>query len=443
MSATPDPTTTASTTAAASSAPSFDQVVAAIHTPTPTTATATTTHHVTPPSQKKRMLTLIAGILLLTLLGIGGWIAYNQVGKSQEIRQQASTGSNAPGCATACITKNDCPANFSCTAGKCDAAVCHPGGKTACVLSFNVAPTAIVCQKTAYRDEFSNTAGNYNLIQQQSAFKPGDIIVFNINLTNNGSTTVNIGATDVLTGNNLDNVTFLDSNCVGGSYDPTSKTLTCPAVSVGAGQSVARTFRVKVNANVADGTVITNGVTATSTSTSVTCSVPVTVSNASPSPSPSPSPTPTPTPTTYSCNGPCSNDSQCQSVNTSYVCYYGSCRLNSNVSSTTCTPPAPLATCNQSCSTNADCAYSNYICFDTGAGKYCRLDSYPTSTTCQPPAPVTYYTPAPVYSAPPYSAPPQPVKPQKLPVSGSKDSIKFVLGGAGAVILGGAALLLL
>src|SRR5579859_2503541 len=72
---------------------------------------------------KKSRTYLIAGIILFVLL-IGGVVSYFLAQSSQEIRHQASTGNNAPGCGTACTSVTQCPSGFTCTAGKCSAPSC-------------------------------------------------------------------------------------------------------------------------------------------------------------------------------------------------------------------------------------------------------------------------------------------------------------------------------
>lgn len=418
-----------------------------------------------------------------------------------------------------------CAADQTCNAGRCvlttclnggscDALQCTPTGtggaspsptpsaspiSSNCSLSFSAtAPdTQIVCSKTAYRDEFSNSAGNYSLLQQQSTFNPGDKVVFRINQTNNGQTTAKISLTDALSGSGLNNFTFLDSNCGDGAYNASTRTLSCPKMNTTAGQSTQRIFRVKIANNVSGGSTITNTANVSADSTTASCSVPIVIAMASPSPTPSPTPgvTPSPSPSpspspTYSCNGSCTTDEQCRSVNagyicsveagykcrldsnrnsetctpptnsyscnsgcttnaqcqtanSSYICYSGNCRLDSNPTAANCLPnnyqPSPMVGCNYSCNTNADCASGDHICFDTSSGKRCRLANYPNSETCT--------TPKVVYSSPTTTTvtqQPQPEKPVKLPVAGTGDkTIKFFMVGAGAVILGALGLLLL
>ena len=147
----------------------------------------------------------------------------------------------------------------------------------------------------------------------------------------------------------------------------------------------------------------------------------------------------------YNCNGSCTTDAQCQSGNAGYICSRDNgnvCRLASNVSSTSCqsviyVAPTPLAGCNQTCVSNSDCASSSYVCSDTGAGRKCRLANSVNSDTCSAPAVVyTQPTAQPVATA-------KPTKPTTLPVSGSNDTIKFIMAGAGAIFLGALSLLVL
>lgn len=449
---------------------------------------------------------IIAAIVLLLLI-LGGIAAFFLSRQNQDVRQQASTGVATPGCSSTCTSNTQCPSNHTCSAGKCvlsvclqsgvtcDAAKCVQTGVPACSLNFiatDAPPPQISCIKTAYRDEFSNTAGNYQLLQEKSTFAPGDTVVFRINSTNNGQATTQISLTDPLTGNNLDNFTFVDSNCGANAYNAATKTLTCPAADVTAGESLARIFRVKLSSTVANGTVLTNTANIAAGTVTANCSVPVTIAVASPSPSPSPSVSPSPSPTTYICNGPCTTDEQCRTVNAGYICSAADgnrCRLDSNRGSATCTPavstytcnsacttnaqcqtanssyicseahcrldsnptatsclpsvyvpPTPVVGCNITCSTNADCSASNHICADTSTGRRCRLDNYPNSETCTPPDMVYRYTAA----APTPAASTQPELPPELPRTGAGDNVvKFLLIGAIAVILGALGLLLL
>ncbi len=148
--------------------------------------------------------------------------------------------------------------------------------------------------------------------------------------------------------------------------------------------------------------------------------------------------TPTPTTTAYGCNKACSDDSQCKTVNSNYVCsieHGNVCRLEGNRGNTDCeTPgatntPTPTAAigCNDSCVTNADCANPAHICYQTNTGaKVCRLDSNPDSVSCSP-----AYAQA------------QPTLPPSLPQTGPEDWALWLKAGLVTLGLGAALLLLL
>jgi hypothetical protein len=92
--------------------------------------------------------------------------------------------------------------------------------------------------------------------------------------------------------------------------------------------------------------------------------------------------------------------------------------------------PTPTIGCNAQCTTNADCSNAAHICYQTNNGGRCRLDTNVTSVTCT--SPVAQTTPTPQ----------QPVPPQELPKTGPEDWGNWLK--AGLVTLGiGAVLLLL
>lgn len=477
---------------------------------------------------KSMMKSVIAGVVLLLLVA-GGVVAYIMTSKSTELRQQAAGEQNKATCGSACSADTDCtsgnvcyqppmpvcPDGVSCSqvmpAKRCAARACAANPTTCdsalcnvnkCSLSFTVpgnGANSISCDKIAYRDELSNSAGSYTLAQRQSTFLAGDVVVFNLDLHNTGTQTLSIGATDLLTANNLQNTTFKDSNCGSNAFNTTTRTLTCPAVSIAPGASVSRTFRLKLNAGIAAGTVLANTATATvdSPQLQTTCSASVTVATTV-------LPTPTPTPTfycnsncssnsdcqsvnsnyicaseydnvcrlssnrssnvcavantTYSCNSSCSSNAQCQQANSNYICSNYLCRLDSNPNSSTCQYPATTVVgCNQSCSTNADCASADQICVSTDQGLVCRLAANPSSGTCSLPGSNTVVTNGTTNTTTYVSnggtnqttqtvvvSTPQPTQPSQLPVTGVGDDVlKFLGVGAGVLILGAAGLLVL
>jgi uncharacterized repeat protein (TIGR01451 family) len=453
------------------------------------TATKAAPYGQAPKRSGLSLKTVLAAVVLAIVL-IGGGAGLYLTQRSQETRQQASTGVATPECGSSCQGNTDCPSAHTCSANKCvltqclsdgthcDANKCVITNAAACTLNFVATPsnTPISCDKTAFRDEFSNSAGNYQLLTQQTNFNPGDTVVFRINMTNNGQSTAQISLKDPLTGNNLNNFTFVDSDCGDTAYDSTTRILTCPAAAANAGATITHTFRVKLGNSVAPGTTLVNTANIAAGQDEASCSVSVTVNGASPSPSPSPTPTPntyscnssctsdeqcrsvnagyicsleagnrcrldtnrgsetcTPAENTYACNSSCTSNAQCQTASSSYICYNDRCRLDSNVAASNClpsryVPPSPTVGCNYECSTNADCTSPDQICADTAQGRRCRLDRYVNSESCTPPS----YTAA------------QPTKPTRLPVAGAADTTaKFVLFGGAAVLLGALGLLLL
>ncbi len=318
---------------------------------------------------------LFAALGVLVLIVVGAVVSMNLTQEEQDVRQQA--------------------------AGEQTAA-------NSCTLTFTVSPAettppsttpSIGCSVTAFRDEFSNSAGNYNLISQQSTFNPGDNIVLRVNLTNTGSTATDISMSNVLTGGNLENVGFVDSNCSASAYNSTTKTLDCPTLNVGPGATMSRTFRVKLVNNASPGISMTNTATARAGETSTTCNATFAVAGST----------------------------------------------STTTTTTTTQTGSTVVGCNQVCVTNSDCAATNQICYDTGSGKKCRLESNVTSSACSQATTTstTTTTTAQVSPSPTATATTQPALPEELPVAGATDGWKFMLGGAAALLLGAAALLLL
>jgi hypothetical protein len=330
------------------------------------------------PPGKKSNWKLFAALGVLVFIIIGAIVSFTLSTQEQDTRQQASVDTNAT---------NSCTLTFTVSAPTETPASTTPN---------------ISCSVTAFRDEFSNSAGNYNLLTQQSTFNPGDNIVLRVNLTNNGSQASDISMSDVLTGGNLENVGFIDSNCTASAYNATNKTLDCPTLNVGPGATMSRTMRVKLVNNAGAGISMTDTATARSGDTSTTCNATFAVAGST-----------------------------------------------STTTTTTTTQTSTVVGCNQTCVTNSDCAATNQICYDTGStGKKCRLESNVTSSACSQATTTstttTTGTTATTVTASPTASPTaQPKLPAELPVSGAHDGWKFILGGAAALLLGGAALLLL
>lgn len=351
-----------------------------------------------------------------------------------------------------------------------------------CSISFNVAAPQIgaSCVKNAYRDELSNTAGDYELVTERTNFEPGDVVVYSFEIKNTGDQVSTITATDnlsVVSGDANDfSYQFMDSDCGQNAYNATTKTLTCVAEDLNPDQAKVFTFRIRLSSNIDSDLRVNNLVklliaeeemsgcgveiavgpedlaqcneacSATtdcaesnhvcvgqvcrleSNPNSTTCQAASPTPTPSPSPTPTPSPSPTPTPVSdkANCGEYCDQNSDCAQGD--HICYFNECRLATYPDRTSCTAPTPVVTvtqevpvgCNDVCDANADCANSNHICFNG----QCRLASYPTSNNCIIP-----------------STPDQPKLPAELPQSGSDDLMNWIKAGIG--ILGAGALLLL
>ena len=234
-----------------------------------------------------------------------------------------------------------------------------------CSLSFDVAPpeSGIECTKKAYRDELSNTEGEYELVQEQGSFTPGEIIVYSFVVTNTGEQTTTITASDRLNINIADDVyfsyEFLDSNCGDDAYQ--ERRLTCIAEDLGAGESETFTFRIRLSDEIDMDMILSNEVVITDTDevTDNRCSVDVNIE----------------IPTSAVCNEACTSNDDCSQSGQS--CINDVCRLTENPESETC---QELALCNESCSANTDCSQSGQSCIND----VCRLVDNPTSATCEP-----------------------------------------------------------
>lgn len=470
-----------------------------------------------------------------------------------------------------------------------------------CTLQFTVPPASpgplnFNCTKSAYANDPRNgnpeQGGRYYLLTEKSVFRPSEIVVFDVVFINNGTYTIDLEMVDSFSDRNISNILeFVDSECGVGAFNPTTNTLTCqiadvpPQGSTTISSTKHRSFRMRVKPGVTSGTSVTNTVRITpiaiddpdgpggpgdqlAAGTSETpnrtalpesraCAITIRIETppatpsptptpptyacnsvcksdsqcqtansnyfcyysandtvptndtvttgrcrlktnpteaackiaATPSPtptprvSPTPTPTPTPTPATYACNGGCSTDAQCQTVNAGYVCHpdLRVCRLDSNRSSTSCqpqtntyacnsscstnaqcqtangsyicsngqcrlgsnptasnclsttyVPPTPTVGCNQNCANNSDCTNPDHICATTADGNRCRLADYTNSENCARPPQVVTSTPG-----------TQPELPQELPQTGALDFGVWVKAGLAALGIGAVLLLLL
>lgn len=250
-----------------------------------------------------------------------------------------------------------------------------------CSISFDVAPPdrGLSCIKRAYRDELSNTSGEYELLQMQGSFAPGEIIVYSFVVTNTGEISSTITATDSISLNVADDVffdyEFLDSNCGANAYD--DGVITCQTGELEPGQSETFTFRIRLSDQIDQDMTLSNMVAVTDGEINKDCSVDVTIDS----------------PTEAYCNEGCSSNNDC--VEDNHSCIDEVCRLTENPESVTCEEAEPTPTpeteayCGEYCESNNDCVESDHICYNNE----CRLESNPENTQCQ--TPVEQPTPTP------------------------------------------------
>lgn len=235
-----------------------------------------------------------------------------------------------------------------------------------CSVSFDVAPPeqGINCIKQAYRDELSNVAGDYDLVQTQNSFIPGDIIVYSFLVTNTGEQETVITATDTLSINIVDDVyfsyDFLDSDCGADAYQ--DRTIICTTDSLLPGDSQTFTFRIQLSDQIDMNMILSNMVQITDGTLNKDCKVDVTID----------------IPTESYCNETCDDETDC--VQDDHSCTGGVCRLTENPGSETCESEV-VAYCGESCNLNTDCVQDDHTCYNNE----CRLSTNPTDINCRPP----------------------------------------------------------
>lgn len=221
---------------------------------------------------------IIAIVLLIVVLLLGGASIY----VATQLSTQEAVAPNAPEsrpAAADCTSLNtqlscdsqttpDCTWFASCNkcanAGTLESDVCdswEETTKTECTLT--AVATAVEVgdlklKKSAYKNEATNTVGNYSLDNLITSVVPGQTFVFMMGYENMGTTTISsVIISDVLIGNNLEKLSFVDaeSPC---AYDQAARKVSCSIGSVAPGQASQKSFRVKVADDIADGTIIKN-----------------------------------------------------------------------------------------------------------------------------------------------------------------------------------------
>lgn len=246
---------------------------------------------------KKKILTIIIVLVVLLLGGASVYVA-TQLSTRQAVAPTAPTSKPAAADCSAFTNQNECMNLdiIECTwieeCSKCaesnadPVTVCMGSGDgeetgwSSCSAITGAATggdTVLTLVKEAYKDEATNTAGDYNLVTPITTVVPGQTFVYELLFENPGSETIDkILITDVLEGNNLDKLTFVDSDesC---TYNATSRTVSCNIGVFEAGTKDHRSFRVKVADDVTDGMVIKNTAVAAYDEKTVTATKSLTV----------------------------------------------------------------------------------------------------------------------------------------------------------------------
>lgn len=262
-----------------------------------------------------------------------------------------------------------------------------------CSLDITVGePSSIECLKRAFQDEFDNSPGVYNLRQIIQTIQAGQVIVWAVDVTNSGTDTITISLNDVFTGNNLDSLTFMDSNCGTSAYNSTTRTLSCELSDVvGNGGQARVIFRTRVANTTPLDTVITNTAGLTSGTLTASCMASVTVDELTEQ---------------KMCNEPCETDKECsdednqQCVDTGagFFCRNVACEDDADCICGSTPTPSPTPTPSNTPTPSPTPTPSNTPTPTPGTG-----GSTPTPTPSNTPTPTPSNTPTPSPSPTPYT----------------------------------------
>ncbi len=157
----------------------------------------------------------------------------------------------------------DCPTDCGHAASTITTCTDSCGAATTKACAATAACASWTVSKEAFTNASTNTAGSYS---HTDALKktgdgatviPNETYVYEMWVTNPLTTTMTgVTLTDVLTGTNLDKLTFLDAD-TGCTYAAATRTVTCTNVSIASG-TYGKGFRVKVAGDITDGTSIVN-----------------------------------------------------------------------------------------------------------------------------------------------------------------------------------------
>jgi hypothetical protein len=251
-------------------------------------------------NNKKKILAIILVVLVLILGGASIYVA-TQLSTKQTVAPNAPTSKPAatepcatglscsdsylPGtseCMSGTTTTYCCPSGQTITNGACAGATITWVGSDACTVTGTAVATlttSMSLEKRTYSDNSANSAGNYTLSTIISSIDSGSTFVYYLYGVNTGTATTSATITDVLTGNNLDQLTYVDSDS-GCSYNSSSRTVSCTIANVAPTKAFGRAVRVTVASDTANGTVIANTATLTYGSNTVQATKSITVNNA-------------------------------------------------------------------------------------------------------------------------------------------------------------------
>lgn len=170
-------------------------------------------------------------------------------------------------------------------------------GGASCNTTFTIAGPGLTCVKTAH-----DTDASQSPIGTAAASKE---IIYKVKVTNSGNGDLtNVLVDDVLNGENQSGLSYVSSS-TGCSFDSTSRKVSCTIASLLKNETKEIAFRVRVQANAANGQVIKNLAVAKSGEISAECRSDLTVNGI------------------VSCNDTCTSDNQCSG---SLKCRSGKCR---------------------------------------------------------------------------------------------------------------------
>ena len=153
----------------------------------------------------------------------------------------------------------------------------------------NISPPT--CTLATYRDEFSNTAGGYTLMQVQSHFATNEIAVFAVNVANISQQAIRFSLKTILSEQGWENLEFLDTNCGAAAFNALENSITCPPKTLSDGEFAAPNaliFRAQVNKNMKGSATLKPSIILSSPSMTASCSSTLTIGKALTTPLPSP-----------------------------------------------------------------------------------------------------------------------------------------------------------